>query len=199
MRLLFHTCCGPCASGSVPALLEEGIKPDLYWYNPNIHPFTEYSKRRESLAGFASSRNLDLRIEDEYGLRSFIRTVYREGDPDPFGFRKSVPDTEAGPKNGNRRCASCYRMRLEKTAAWGAENGYSHFSTSLLVSPWQDHECIMKTAEELAGVYGIAFFYRDFRPRYREGQKEARNMELYMQKYCGCIFSEEERYAAQRI
>jgi predicted adenine nucleotide alpha hydrolase (AANH) superfamily ATPase len=179
--------------------LEEGIKPDLYWYNPNIHPFTEYSKRRESLAGFASSRNLDLRIEEEYGLRSFIRVVYREGDLDPFGSRLSVPVPDAGPKNGNRRCASCYRMRLEKTAACGAENGYSHFSTSLLVSPWQDHECIKKTAEELADVYGIAFFYRDFRPRYREGQKEAREAGLYMQKYCGCIFSEEERYAAKRI
>ncbi|MDR1446550.1 MAG: epoxyqueuosine reductase QueH [Treponema sp.] len=199
MRLVFHTCCGPCASGSVPALLEEGIKPDLYWYNPNIHPFTEYSKRRESLAGFAASRNLDLRIEEEYGLRSFIRIVYQEGNLDPAGSRLRGPDTEAGPKNGNRRCASCYRMRLEKTARFGAENGYSHFSTSLLVSPWQDHECIKKTAEELADVYGIAFFYRDFRPRYREGQKEARAAGLYMQKYCGCIFSEEERYAGIRI
>jgi predicted adenine nucleotide alpha hydrolase (AANH) superfamily ATPase len=184
MRLLFHTCCGPCASGCVPALLEEGMKPDLYWYNPNIHPFIEYSNRRESLVSFAASNGLELRIEEEYGLRSFIRSIY--------------PNLEAGPKNGNKRCVSCYRMRLEKTARYGAENGYSHFSTSLLVSPWQDHELIKKTAEELAGVYGIAFFYRDFRPHYREGQKQARSMGLYMQKYCGCIFSEEERYTAQQ-
>jgi predicted adenine nucleotide alpha hydrolase (AANH) superfamily ATPase len=169
--------------------LEEGIKPDLYWYNPNIHPFTEYSRRMESLAGFAAFRDLELHVEYEYGLRSFLGVVYREG----------MPDSETGPENKSRRCASCYRMRLEKTARYGAENGYSHFSTSLLVSPWQDHECIKKTAEELAGIYGIAFLYRDFRPFYREGQKEAREMEMYMQKYCGCIFSEEERYTAKKV
>jgi predicted adenine nucleotide alpha hydrolase (AANH) superfamily ATPase len=85
-------------------------------------------------------------------------------------------------------------MRLEKTAARAAERGYESFSTTLLISPYQNHSLVRVTAEECAKKYSIPFLYRDFRPRFREGQSGARNMGLYMQKYCGCIYSEEERY-----
>ena len=174
MKLLLHACCAPCSVQCVAALAEEGIRPELYWYNPNIHPFTEYRSRLDSLRSFAEARELALVVEDDYGLRSFIKGV-EEGDSHP-------------------RCAFCYRLRLEKTAALAAEKGCDAFSTTLLISPHQNHELIREIGESLATRYGVSFLYRDFRPHFRQGQNQAREAGYYMQKYCGCIYSEEERY-----
>ena len=84
--------------------------------------------------------------------------------------------------------------RLEETARFAAENGYDSFSTTLLISPYQNHELIIKTAQAMAKKYHVTFLYRDFRPYFKEGQEKARDMGLYMQKYCGCVFSEEDRF-----
>jgi predicted adenine nucleotide alpha hydrolase (AANH) superfamily ATPase len=158
----------------VEILRAETVRPDLFWYNPNIHPSTEYRARRDTLAQFAVDEGLDLIMEDEYGLRFFIAGL--DG-------------------NFEERCAYCYRIRLEKTASYAAAHGYGYFSTTLLISPYQKHETIRKIAGEEAEKHGIQFLYRDFRPGFREGQRQARERGYYMQKYCGCIFSEEERYA----
>ena len=174
MKLLLHACCAPCSIQCVEALAAGGHSPDLYWYNPNIHPFTEYRSRRNALSSFAESRKLSLFTEDEYGLRSFIKAV--------------PPEKDSG------RCAFCYRIRLEKTARFAAEKAYAAFSTTLLISPYQNHNLIRQLGEELACSYGLQFLYRDFRPFFRKGQEQARVAGYYMQKYCGCIFSEEERY-----
>jgi len=175
MRLLFHCCCGPCSIASVEALLAESETPTLFWYNPNIHPLTEYRNRRDALVRFSSDQKLPLIMVDEYGLDLFLRSL--------------------GPETGMPgRCGICYRLRLEKTAAYAAEHGFDRFSTSLLISPYQQHETIRHIGEELATRYGITFLYKDFRPLFRKGQAEARAQGLYMQKYCGCIFSEKERY-----
>ena len=174
-KILLHSCCAPCSLQFVKALNEEKILPDLHWYNPNIHPFTEYRSRRDSLQEFAGKAGLSLVMEDEYGLRVFVKEVELNTKP-------------------SFRCVFCYRLRLEKTAALAAEKGYDAFSATLLISPYQDHELIREIGEELSAVYGVEFFYRDFRPRFRQGQKEAREAGYYMQKYCGCIYSEEERY-----
>jgi predicted adenine nucleotide alpha hydrolase (AANH) superfamily ATPase len=173
MKLLLHVCCAPCSIQCVEALEGEDIRPGLYWHNPNIHPYTEYRSRRDALRGFAEGRNLPLVMKDEYGLRSFIKGAENERE---------------------RRCAFCYRIRLEKTASLAAEKGCGAFSTTLLISPYQDHELIRATGEEMAGRYGVPFLYRDFRPRFRRGQSQAREAGYYIQKYCGCIYSEEERY-----
>lgn len=151
----------------------------LYWYNPNIHPYTEYKNRRDCLSEYAKTLNLPLVMEDQYGLRPFL-TGLDAGD-----LRNLTPD---------RRCAFCYRLRLEETARTAREKGFDGFSTSLLISPYQAHALIGEIAQALADRYGIEFLYRDFRPLFREGQAKARAAGLYMQKYCGCIFSEEERY-----
>ena len=90
-----------------------------------------------------------------------------------------------------------YGLRLEQTARYAALHGFDSFSSTLFVSPYQNHELLRQTAEEMARRYGVAFLYRDFRPGFRQGQQEARELGLYMQKYCGCVFSEEERYAKQ--
>ncbi len=96
------------------------------------------------------------------------------------------------------RCSRCYEIRLEGTARYAAEHGYEQFSTTLLISPYQNHDLLRETGEYMAQKHGVAFLYRDFRPYFREGQQKAREMELYMQKYCGCIFSEEERYQKKK-
>ncbi|MEG2351563.1 MAG: epoxyqueuosine reductase QueH [Bacilli bacterium] len=96
--------------------------------------------------------------------------------------------------NVENRCGFCYLMRLEKAAKYAKENGFDAFSTTLLISPYQNHELLKNTALIIEKKYGIKFLYRDFRPGFRQGQNKAREIGLYMQKYCGCIFSEEERY-----
>jgi predicted adenine nucleotide alpha hydrolase (AANH) superfamily ATPase len=176
MKLLFHCCCGPCVTACIESLAGEGIAPVLFWYNPNIHPFTEYQNRRDSLLKFAESAKLSSTMIDEYGLRFFLQKMDNKVE---------TPG----------RCGICYRMRLERTAAYAAEHGFDAFSTSLLVSPYQQHDTIRSLGEELAAQYGLMFLYRDFRPMFREGQGKARALGLYIQKYCGCIFSEEDRYS----
>ena len=174
MKLLLHVCCAPCSVQCVKSLSKEGIRPELYWYNPNIHPYTEYRSRRDSLQAFAGAAGLSLVMEDEYGLRPFVKAV------ETGGLKE--------------RCVFCYRLRLERAAAVAAEKGYDAFSTTLLVSPYQDHELLREIGESLSARYGVSFLYRDFRPHFRHGQQEARAAGYYMQKYCGCIYSEEERY-----
>ena len=177
VKLLLHVCCAPCSIACIASLQEEGILPSLFWYNPNIHPFTEYSKRRGAFLQYTQSKGLSFFTEDQYGLRQFIHALERE---------EAVFDVPS-------RCTHCYRMRMEKTALAARENSFDAFCTTLLISPYQNHELLKKEAEKAAEKYGVTFFYRDFRPRFREGRAEARALGLYMQKYCGCIFSEEER------
>lgn len=174
-KLLLHTCCAPCVLKCTEILQENNIDFVLYWFNPNIHPWTEYNSRKTNLIKFAKEQNIDYIVNDNYGLREFILKI----SPD-FEFKK--------------RCVECYKIRLENTVLYAKEYNYEYFSTSLLISPYQDHEFIKKTCEDLSQKYNIKFFYYDFRPYFREGQQIAREKNIYMQKYCGCIFSEEERY-----
>ena len=101
-------------------------------------------------------------------------------------------------RNLKTRCTDyCYRVRLEQTAKYAKEHGFDTITTTLFVSPYQKHEELKQIAEEIAKKYELNFLYRDFRVGFREGQAKARELGLYMQKYCGCIFSEEDRYAKQ--
>lgn len=172
-----HTCCAPCSVYCLDSLREEGLEPALFWYNPNIHPFTEYKTRRDCLKDYAKQVSAELIIKEDYGLDEFCRNV-------------------AGDISG--RCVNyCYPKRLGETVRYAAEHGYGAFTTTLLVSPYQKHEAIKELCEKLAAESGIEFLYRDFRVGFREGQAKARDLGLYMQKYCGCIFSEEDRYRKQ--
>jgi len=173
VKLLLHTCCAPCSIYCIQKLREDDIEPVVYWYNPNIHPFMEYKARRDTLEQYTKSIGVEAIFEEEYGLRTFCKNVI---------------------ENLQNRCGYCYRARLEKTVQYAKENGYDAFTTTLLISPYQNHEKIIKTGEELEKEYGITFYYKDFRDGFRQGQNKARELGLYMQKYCGCIFSEEDRY-----
>lgn len=176
-RLLLHTCCAPCSIACVDSLRAEGIEPVAFWYNPNIHPFTEYRMRRNTLREYAASIGLPLLERDEYGLRPFLTAVGGAFDA---------------------RCPVCYGLRLDAAAALAAEQGFPAFSTTLLISPYQNHALLIEAGEAAAARHGVTFLYRDFRPLFREGQQRARELGLYLQKYCGCIFSEEERYRKRK-
>ena len=177
MKLLLHICCAPCSVTCIEDLRAQGIEPVGYWYNPNIHPFTEYRARRNTLVDYAGSIGLRLEMEDEYGLREFVRNV--------------TPDFD-------RRCLYCYRVRMEGAARFAAQHGFDTFSSTLFVSPYQDHDLLRQAAEAAGEKYGVSFRYWDFSVRFREGQAKARELGLYMQKYCGCVFSEEERYRKKK-
>lgn len=178
MKLLLHTCCAPCSVYCIDTLRKEKIEPIVYWFNPNIHPYAEYKLRRDCLKEYTKQIGIDAIFEENYGLREFCQ--------------KTSDDLE-------KRCQNyCYPVRLEQTAKYAKENGYDSFSTTLLVSPYQNHEKLIKIAEEMAKKYQLIFFYRDFRKGFREGQEKAKELGLYRQKYCGCIFSKEMPSFAQQ-
>jgi len=177
MNTLIHICCAPCSITCVDDLRSEGVSPTGFWLNPNIHPFTEYRARKNTLLEYAKSIALPVELRDEYGLRSFVAAVSH---------------------NMDGRCAYCYRARLEPCAAFAAAHGFDSFTTTLMVSPYQNYDLICQTGAALAEVYGVPFLPRPFYLRFREGQQTARDLGLYMQKYCGCIFSEEERYLKKK-
>ena len=172
-KTLLHICCAPCSVKCIEGLREEGLEPHGFWYNPNIHPFTEYRLRRDTLKAYAQAIGMELDCKDVYGLRDFVRATI--GDVD-------------------HRCRLCYQLRMDETARYAAEHGFSTFTTTLLISPYQNHELVAQIAQNAGERMGVSFLYRDFRPAFREGQQAARELGLYLQKYCGCIFSEEERY-----
>ena len=174
MKLLMHTCCAPCSVYCIDELRNEDIEPTVYWFNPNIHPYMEYKARRDCLKEYTKSINVNAIFEEDYGLDEFCKNAV---------------------KDLSGRCKNyCYPVRLEQTAKYAKEHGYDTFTTTLLVSPYQNHEALVEVAECMAKKYDVNFLYRDFRVGFREGQNKARELGLYMQKYCGCIFSEEMRY-----
>ena len=177
MKLLMHTCCAPCSVYCIESLRNEGIEPTVYWYNPNIHPYIEYKTRRDTLKEYTKSIGVNSIFEEDYGLDEFCKNV--------------ICDLQ------NRCINYCYRVRMEQTAKYASENGYDTITTTLLVSPYQKHEELAKICEKIAEKYGLKFLYRDFRVGFRKGQAKARELGLYMQKYCGCVFSEEDRYSKQ--
>jgi len=171
--LLLHVCCGPCATYSVRRLRELRWHVEGYWCNPNIHPFSEHERRREHVAGYAERVGLPMHWDPEYRLVEFLRAI-------------------AGHERYGERCALCYRMRLERTAAEAAARGFQAITTTLLISPYQDQAALCRIGEEVAAAHGVAFFYENLRRGYAESRRLAREADLYMQRYCGCLFSEWE-------
>ena len=177
MNTLMHICCAPCANRPIDVLRREGVGVTGFWFNPNIHPYTEYQARKSTLEGYAREIGMKLIIGGTYDLRTFITNVA---------------------DNIDGRCAYCYQVRMEETAKYAAQHGFDSFTTSLLISPYEKHDAIAATARAMGEKYGVEFLYRDFRPLFQAGQEFAREHGFYMQKYCGCIFSEEDRYMAQK-
>ncbi len=173
MRLLMHMCCAPCASYPIQKLREEGHEVYGLFYNPNIHPYTEYEKRLEAVKQLEKLYDMPMIYIDEYDLEEFLRrTVYRE----------------------NIRCQYCYAMRLERAASVAKKGKFDAFTTSLLVSPMQKHDIIKELGKQAGKKFDTKFYYEDFRPYWKNSVERSKELGLYRQQYCGCIYSEKERY-----
>lgn len=185
-RLLLHCCCGPCAMFPVADLINRGYSSDnmsLFWYNPNIHPEFEWNRRLLNLQKVSDYYHIDL--------------LTKEGFMQSFWESKDYLKDNGGEYMS--RCDMCYDIRIDNTCRYAVEHGYEAVSSSLLVSPYQNHERIKSVFERKSRDYGIKFLYLDWRDNFREGQKMARDIGLYRQKYCGCIFSLEESEFRDKI
>lgn len=172
-RLLVHACCGPCLLYPLAQLRREGFDLQALFYNPNIQPYSEFEKRRETLDRLAGEENLPLIVLDDYPLEDWLRSV---------AFREA------------QRCSFCYHLRLERAARLAKKSGFDGFTTTLLYSKQQKHGLIAEIGRSVGREVGVEFVYRDFRPGWRQGQEEAKARGLYRQQYCGCIYSERDRF-----
>ncbi len=177
MKLLLHICCGPCAIAPIRRLLERGVEVTGLFVNPNIHPLMEYKRRRDGAAQVAA--RLGVRIlfkDDEYRPRDWFRAVSHRED---------------------NRCHYCYHLRLERTAQIARRGGFDAFSTTLLYSKFQKHDQIAALGRDLAAGGPAAFHYEDWRTGWKEGIEASKDWGVYRQQYCGCLYSENERYARE--
>jgi len=153
-------------------LQREGFAITAFFYNPNIHPWKERERRLGALTAYAASKNIPLEIDEEYPLEKNIRMLL----------------------DAENRCYACFQDRLSATADKATELGIGYFSTTLSVSPYQNQTFIMEAGNEAEKKSGVRFIYRDFRELYKESIRISREAEMYRQPYCGCIFSERDRY-----
>jgi predicted adenine nucleotide alpha hydrolase (AANH) superfamily ATPase len=173
MKLLMHMCCSNCSILPLQTFLLKDIGIKGLWFNPNIHPFTEYSKRLGSLMKLQKIWGLDIEYLDDYPLDDFLSAVVRQ---------------EAN------RCSVCYSLRLEKTAAVAKEMGLDGFTTSLLASPYQKFDMIIAIGQKIGKRESVPFFFEDLRQGWKSSKALSIELELYRQRYCGCIYSEMERF-----
>ena len=176
VKFLLHTCCGPCASATIPFWNAQGLEVTGFFFNPNIHPLLEWRRRATGAHDVAAATGVEMLEDAAY---------------DPAAWFVEV--ASAGPTEGSR-CSRCIGQRLHRTAQEAAARGCSAFSTSLSISPYQDHDAIRETGAAAARRFDVEFLYEDLRPLYGESRRLSREWGVYRQKYCGCLISEWERY-----
>jgi len=168
-------CCAPCSCFPVEKLRCEGFSITGLWYNPNIHGYMEYKKRLMTLGYYITKEGKFDIIESGYDVKKWFH---------------GTGSTEYG----DSRCFVCYRLRLMEAARISSETGIGAFTTTLLYSRYQDHEGVRTAGEEAAKEFSVDFLYRDFREGWKKGVEMSKSLKLYRQQYCGCIFSEKERF-----
>ena len=177
MKILVHICCGPCAITPIRAMLEAGMGVTGFYYNPNIHPLQEYLRRREGVAHVAE--------------RLGIPVIFKDDEYDPQVYFRAVTYREPN------RCLPCYALRLERTLSIARRGKFDAFTTTLLYSKFQKHEQIQTVGRDLAEGSGVDFHYQDFRSGWSEGIAQSKEWGVYRQQYCGCLYSEFERYGSE--
>jgi len=173
--LLLHHCCVVCT----PKILEYFNNLFIvtgFWFNPNIYPQTESNKRLDALKSFSIDFNYNLIVKDDYTYDIWLEEINKN---------KTI--------NKPDRCKICYTIRLTETAKKAKLLNIDSFSTTLLISPYQYHEIIKEIGDKIGKMMGIKFIYNDFRPEFYNSKNIIYNKKLYMQKYCGCKFSINER------
>lgn len=173
MKVLLHTCCGPCTIYPLQVLRDEGDEVMGFFTRHNIHPYTECLRRQETLEQFAADKKLRIIIQDGYDMEGFVRNV---------AFREK------------ERCRYCYHDRLQAAALVARKGKFDAFTSTLLYSRFQKHEMILAVGESIAKETGVPFLYKDFRAGWQEGIAASKERGMYRQPYCGCIYSEKDRY-----
>ena len=186
MKILMHMCCGPCACYPTQRLRDEGFEPAGYFFNPNIHPWREWKQRLRTARQFATEVGIEFAADNHYRLREFLSRVWSLIDE---------ADTIQHADGFHKRCAVCYSWRLQEAARYASEHGFELWTSTLFYSKHQNHELMKKIAEHFAKVFGVNFYYEDFRAGWQEGIDLSVSFGLYRQNYCGCVFSEEERFS----
>lgn len=169
--LLLHNCCAPC-SYEIVEKLKDKFNLEGFWFNPNIHPSGEFKLRKDSLERLLVENSIKLNCVDNITQDEWAELVVTKKED---------------------RCALCYKLRLNKTAEFAKISKIQRFSTSLLISPYQKHELIKEIGSEVSRIHNIEFYYEDFRPFFYDGKNKAKRDGFYIQKYCGCVFSKENR------
>lgn len=177
MKILLHTCCGPCTVVPLRRLRAEGAEVLGVYANPNIHPFAEWDRRRAALDELGRLEGLRLLPHPPYDPGEWLRAVaFREGE----------------------RCRVCLHLRLRHVALLAHRGRFEAFTTTLLYSRRQKHDLIRELGEAVGREAGIPFLYRDWRDGWSEGIEASKSLGLYRQAYCGCLYSEMERFAPAR-
>lgn len=177
MRILLHTCCGPCMLPVAEKLLAEQHDVGTYFYNPNIHPRAEYERRLEAYQAAVKSLGLEMLPPPQYEPQAYFRAItFREEE----------------------RCRLCYQLRLFEAALACRDDRFDAFTTTLLVSPYQDLDVIRGVGEAAAAAVEVKFHFEDFRPLFPRTREMAGKLDLYHQKYCGCLYSEIEAEEGRR-
>lgn len=178
MKLLLHTCCAPCMIYPLERIRKNGYDVTAFFYNPNVHPLSEYNNRKQAVEFYTKDAGAEV-IYFEYEPSVFFQAVNRK---------------EKNPG----RCRLCWTLRMKATASTAKEKGFDAFSTTLLVSPYQDQELLRNIGNSIAEVERVKFYYEDFRPGFKEAHNKAKIHGLYCQKYCGCIYSEMEKHSKKK-
>lgn len=171
-KILLHICCAPCATAVLENLRADGYEVTGCFYNPSIHPWREFKRRLDALKEWAPSVKLPVIYHEEYPLEDNIRMLL----------------------SGDNRCFSCFSDRMKKTAEMASEMGIELFTSTLSVSPYQNHKLLKEAGKIAAAQYDILFAYMDFRSSYKRSIELSRSFGMYRQPYCGCVFSERDRY-----
>ncbi len=177
MKILLHICCAPCTIYPREVLAASGHQVHGFFFNPNIHPYQEFARRASTLEEYAGKVHLPVIWDRSYHLEEFLRHLaFREAD----------------------RCRFCYHLRLSKAARTARGGKFDAFTSTLLYSKFQNHELIRDLAETVAREVGVPFCYQDFRQGWSVGVGRSKELGLYRQQYCGCIYSERDRYQPSR-
>lgn len=181
-KILVHSCCAPCSTYVYKSLLEEDFNICGFFYNPNIHGAKEFEKRLKSMKKWAKIIKKRV-IVPPYDIKQYFEALLK--------FEKEYHRQIEHDKK--RRCSVCFTLRLKKTAEYAKKNKYDYFTTTLLVSPYQDQSLLWQIGSNAGSEAGIDFYFRDFRKGYLASRHLAKTNNLYQQNYCGCVYSLDEK------
>jgi len=176
--VLVHSCCAHCAAYTVDYFRQQEYEVTAFWYNPNIHPYMEHQHRLEAMQSLAQEMNLPLIVTEGYDMIDYFRRVVG---------------------HESQRCQYCFELRLSKTAEIAHQMGFSAITSTLLISPHQKHDLLREIGNKSVEGKGVDFLYADLRKRYSDSRHMTKGLNLYRQQYCGCVYSEWERYANIKI